>query len=1007
MQRKIFYLLLLLAILPVLLTAGTRGKIRGKVVDLQTGEALIGANVYVVGTQSGANTDANGEYQIQNLEAGVYTLKAAYVGYQTITLSGVRVNADLTSYVNFELPSEDIQVGTVEIVAQKPLVQRDNTNAVRITTQEDIAALPSRGVQGIIGLTAGVAFYKDRNGDDQVVIRGGRIDEVGFYLDGVSIKSPIAAGTVVTLNQDVLEEIQVQSGGYSAEFGNSNAGIVRQQMRSGTDQYKVSYEYITDNVTFKSRKNAFDGKQRLGAYWWGYNEQSFTTSGPVPFAKDIAKFFFNFNYGFNRGNAGWNDPINVGWIKDPVAQDSFYLVHPGGPFQGNESNRYSYAGTLSLDLKPFIVRFGVNYSWKPGHNGGQNGLGTMLQTRRGTNNNWDGLYTAKITHVINPNLYYELNAGYLSYGGETYDQALGKDPWVYGDSLLNAQAGWVWTRSKADLNTFETGQYTAADSRYYYQRGITVWNFGFTKDGSLPGGNNFGVSWNKRTGLTLAGNLVYMLGKVHTIKIGGSFEKYTIRNWNAVGVADLANKLYTYKKANPTATAAQIEQYKIDQQIGQGVTNYGYDVSGNEYDGDGLYEAMKPVTASAYIQDKIEYEDIILNLGLRFDYYDTDGWELVDPTRPELGMNFSDGKLLEAGWQKNPAFKSISPRLGFAFPVTDKTVFHAEWGKFVQMPALGQMYAGLHAYANNLRGGFFIANPTALGFRPSRTTQYELGFSQQLGDAFSVDITGYYRDIKDQLNYRIIKVDKNSPFSDYASFTNGDFATTKGIELTFNMRRFKNVLINASISFQDARGTGSNPSSNAGIVGSPLDGVTVFTPQYISPLAFDYPMRGNLNVDYRFGNDSDVPSYLRMLGVSALVRFSSGHPYTLGTGSLNAETDARFRQPLEALNTSLTPNQLFFDLRVDKTFQIMDKLSANIYVFVINLFNIKNETDVHLKTGTASDNGDINNPDFVSKNIANYGQLYRDAQLAFYQYNNYGNYSGPRQVRLGLRFEFN
>ncbi|MDP3580587.1 MAG: carboxypeptidase-like regulatory domain-containing protein, partial [Ignavibacteria bacterium] len=167
MQRKIFYLLLLLAILPVLLTAGTRGKIKGKVVDLQTGEALIGANVYVVGTQSGANTDANGEYQIQNLEAGVYTLKAAYVGYQTITLSGVRVNADLTSYVNFELPSEDIQVGTVEIVAQKPLVQRDNTNAVRITTQEDIASLPSRGVQGIIGLTAGVVFSQDRNGVDQ------------------------------------------------------------------------------------------------------------------------------------------------------------------------------------------------------------------------------------------------------------------------------------------------------------------------------------------------------------------------------------------------------------------------------------------------------------------------------------------------------------------------------------------------------------------------------------------------------------------------------------------------------------------------------------------------------------------------------------------------------------------------------------------------------------------------------------------------------------------------
>lgn len=996
MQRKIFYLLLLLAILPVLLTAGTRGRIRGKVVDLQTGEPLIGANVYVVGTQSGANTDANGEYQIQNLEAGVYTLKAAYVGYQTITLSGVRVNADLTSYVNFELPSEDIQVGTVEIVAQKPLVQRDNTNAVRITTSEDIEALPIRGVNSIVQLTAGVATY-----GGNIVIRGGRPDEVGFYLDGVSIKSPIAAGTVVTLNQDVLEEIQVQSGGYSAEFGNANSGIVRQQMRSGTDQYKLSYEYITDNVTFKSGKNAFDGEKRLGAHWWGYNEQSFSASGPVPFAGNIAKFFFNFNYGFNRGGANWNDPVNVGWIKDPVSLDSFYLVHPGGPFKGNESERYSYAGTVSLDLKPFLVKLTGNYSWRPGHSGGQTGLTTMNQTRRGTANNWDGVYTAKVTHVINPNLYYELNAGYLSYGGEGYDQALGKDPWVYGDSTLNAAAGWVWTRSKNDLQAMKS--LTKEARNYYYQRPISVWGYNFTVDGSLPSG----VNWNKRTGLTLGGNLVYMIGKVHTIKLGGSYETYTIRNFTAVGTADLANKLYAYKTANPGATAAQIEQYKIDQQINTGVTNFGYDVLGNEFDGEGLYEAMKPVTAAAYIQDKIEYEDIILNVGLRFDYFDTDGWELKDPTRPELAIVFKDGKLIESGWQKNPAFKSVSPRLGFAFPVTDKTVFHAEWGKFVQMPALNQMYTGLHAYAYNLRGGFFIAAPTALGFRPTRTTNYELGFSQQLGDAFSIDITGYYKDIKDQLNYRIIKVDKSSPYSDYASFTNGDFATTKGIELTFNMRRFKNVLVNANIAFQDARGTGSNPSSNAGIVGSPLDGVTVFTPQYISPLQFDYPMRGNLNVDYRFGNETEVPSYLRMFGVSALVRFSSGHPYTLGTGGLNAEGDARFRQPLEALNTSLTPNQLYFDLRIDKTFQIMDKLSANVYVFVINLFNIKNETDVHLKTGTASDNGDIYNPDTVSKNIANYGQLYRDAELAFYQYNNYGFYSGPRQVRLGLRFEFN
>ncbi|MCL4547391.1 MAG: carboxypeptidase-like regulatory domain-containing protein, partial [Bacteroidetes bacterium] len=174
MHRKIFYFLLFLALCPVLLTAGTRGRIKGKVVDLQTGEGLIGANVVVVGTTTGANTDANGEFLLQNLEAGVYTLKASYVGYKSITLLDVRVNADLTAYVSIQLPSEDIQVGTVEIVAQKPMIQKDATNAVRITTNDDIQALPVRGVNSIVGLTAGVVA---QNGN--LYIRGGRMDEVG------------------------------------------------------------------------------------------------------------------------------------------------------------------------------------------------------------------------------------------------------------------------------------------------------------------------------------------------------------------------------------------------------------------------------------------------------------------------------------------------------------------------------------------------------------------------------------------------------------------------------------------------------------------------------------------------------------------------------------------------------------------------------------------------------------------------------------------------------------
>ena len=244
--------MLFLALCPVLINAGTKGRIKGKVTDLQTGEALIGANIVVVGTSAGANTDASGEFLIQNLDPGTYTLKASYVGYQTITISNVRVNADLTQYQDFQLPSQDIRVGQVDIIVARPIIQKDNTNAVRITTSEDISALPVRGVPNIIALTAGVVLQ-----NNVIYIRGGRNDEVGYYLEGISVTNPMAGGNAVRVSQDALEEIQIQAGGYTAEFGGANAGIIRQQLKTGTSNVKASFEYITDNVTFKSKKDVF------------------------------------------------------------------------------------------------------------------------------------------------------------------------------------------------------------------------------------------------------------------------------------------------------------------------------------------------------------------------------------------------------------------------------------------------------------------------------------------------------------------------------------------------------------------------------------------------------------------------------------------------------------------------------------------------------------------------------------------------------------------------------
>ncbi|MCU7496711.1 MAG: TonB-dependent receptor [Ignavibacteria bacterium] len=984
----------------MLVFAGTKGKVKGKVTDLQSGEPLIGANVIVDGTSQGGASDVNGEFQVQNLEAGVYTLRCSFIGYQTVTIENVRVNADLTTEMNFQLPAEGISVGTITIIAPKPLVNKDNTNAVRVTTSEDISAIPVRGVNNIVGLTAGVVI-KDNN----VFIRGGRLDEVGFYLEGVSINNPMTGGRAVTISQDALEEIQVQAGGYTAEFGGANSGIIRQQFKSGGTQMKASLEYITDNFTFKSKDNAFDGKKRLGSYWYGYNEMSAVLSGPV--FDQRFKFFGNFNYQYRRDANPQDYPgINLGEVVDNIKTnpDSINLVVPAGAMHGNQDESYTYTGTFNMDFSPILVRVSGTYTNRYLDAGVLNGLiWDYFNTRMGRIDQKNGTFNIKATHVLSPNMFYEVSGGYFLQTSRTYDPYLGDNFWLYGDSVANANVGVVWQRSAKDLAN------SARNGRFVEPTDKSILGFAFSGDGAVP------VNFSKfdRRGLNFNGNLSWVIGKSHSLKIGGEFQQYTLRSWGGVGSqSGLAGSL-------DRALASGEDELTAKRSIlrDNGVNYYGYDIYGNEYDGDGFEAPHKPVFAAAYIQDKIEYQDLVLNLGVRYDYYDVDNMKMKNENYPDLSVDKNTGELIASGWEKVPTFSEVSPRLGFSFPVTDKTVFHAQYGKFVQQTRGLDMYQGYLRTAWELKTGYFFGAPVGKYIKPTRTTQYELGFTQQLTDFMSVDVTGYYKDVKDQVVFYQQGVLTNSKFKAYNTLINGDFATTRGVEISFTMRRYERLALNGTLAFQDAQGTGSSPYSNRGIIGSPLDGVTVFAPKYISPLEFNNALKANLNLDYRFG-DNDGPAVLHNFGASLLLTYNSGHPYTRGEGGSDLEGEARDRRPVEPLNSSTTPSVFQVDLRVDKTISLYDKLSANIYIQVINLFDSKNIENVFLRTGAPDDDGFLSNPELGGKMVqANgeaYAQLYRAINIDYYQ--QFQNapflqtvpniYGAPRQIRLGIRLEY-
>jgi outer membrane receptor protein involved in Fe transport len=456
--------------------------------------------------------------------------------------------------------------------------------------------------------------------------------------------------------------------------------------------------------------------------------------------------------------------------------------------------------------------------------------------------------------------------------------------------------------------------------------------------------------------------------------------------------------LFGFRRSNPDASDLQIA-------VNSRNNYYGYDQWGNKIDS-GIDGPKKPVFAAFYALDKIELEDLVLNIGLRYDFINTDSKEFKDPRNVKFDK---DGLIDQSNYQDVKSSQTISPRIGFSFPVTEQTVFYAQYGRFVQQSRLRDVYLGTAVSSSNIRGGYAIQDPVGFGLQPEKTTQYDFGFRQQIGDNMAFDIGAFYKDIKDQIQQQQIASSPGAAHGAYYAWVNGDFATTAGVSLKIDLRRVDRLQASFDYTYSDARGTGSSPSSSFyALWQSPTE--TPFLPKYIMPLSFDQTHRGAINLDYRFAKD-DGPSlgavkFLERAGLNLLFQFNSGHPYT----RIDEFSFGNRRQPVEALNSSRTPWNFQLDARLDKTVTI-GPLDVNFYIWVVNILGIKNVTDVFNTSGSASDNGYLATEDGqkLASNYAKYGQVFEDLYKEMYYQlaiMNAGLYGAPRQIYLGLRIDF-
>lgn len=216
-----------------------------------------------------------------------------------------------------------------------------------------------------------------------------------------------------------------------------------------------------------------------------------------------------------------------------------------------------------------------------------------------------------------------------------------------------------------------------------------------------------------------------------------------------------------------------------------------------------------------------------------------DSWAWTNPLLPTIDR--ITHLIPDSAFTDGSTFNYISPRLGFAFPVTDQTVFHLQYGKFVQSPSLDVAYRGVYQAAQQIVGANLFTNPIAYNPKPIRTTQYEIGFSHQFTDFAAFDITAFYKDIKGQLQYVVINTAPGALRSKYNVFANQDFATTKGLELSFKLRRIERVRAEMNYTYSSAQGT--NSLSNSGVGSTEVNGNV---PTMLIPLDYNQTHRGSI-----------------------------------------------------------------------------------------------------------------------------------------------------------------
>jgi hypothetical protein len=979
--------LVILAALMSFTSAQTAGKISGTV-SSNDGQTLAGANVIVDGTANGAATDADGQYNILNVSAGTYSVTVNYIGYKNTTVSNVQVKSGLTTPMDFALESSVIEGDAITIVGVKRLIEPSATNSVRTMGAEEIQNSASRSVTGMLEMQAGVTVT---NGD--LHIRGSREEEVAYTIDGADIKDVVYSGRMASAIPEALSEIAVEAGGYGAHIGGANSGVVRQTLRTGG--------------------SSFGGSARLESGDYGHTDVTGTVSGPAGPVKFFAAFrqthtddhspAFYESFDINGG-----DPM-ASYLSGVTADgDSIAVVFDGDNIAHRAQDDLDINATASMDMGPLNIRYSFvnnNSNWQSNTLPIRNMFNTERQAAAERTFMSNGL---RLNYFLNPNFLITGGFSQVSRDYESWDDLFGK-PGNFTEAI-----SWGDSASVADKysNAAEIGadwknKYT--DPEPYY-----VGLFNFTRQGDVA----TGWSHNHRTTRAFDMGITVQRGD-HEIRAGFERKDYTYSSYSlstgAMKNINTAIDAGTFSRDNLNKTDADlVDKMSLWNRFG----NIGYDDFGNEVT-EGLDAPRHPFQQSFYVNDKYEAGDVVVSAGVRVDQFNNDDWKMTNPTNPP--WDESNQGVYADSIDASDTKTSIQPRLGLAFPVSDKTVFHLQYGRYAQMPELRRPWAATR-YMHLVWGGQnYTPDPMGFDLDPIETTQYEVGLSYQFIADAAIDMTAFAKNTTGQIVIaKRDEIDPTQPGYTGAEvegpyYVNGDFTTVNGLEFTLRTRRISRLQTYASYTWTDARGINTDPNTSAGNLSQDK---LAAPPKMIMPLYYENRHRLNIAADFRFGEND---GFLNGLGMNLQYKLNSGHPYTLSDGGMGQRSadigallsDARAREPQEPIGQSTTPWQSNVDLKVDYRLKVGPS-EVTLFAYVENLFGTQNVINVYSRSGNAYDDGFLTDPalssQLVAANGATYVELYEQVNLANRQHytESFGQdlFGTPKSVKMGISVGF-